>query len=107
MMLAGGQVAKLVSGLGMAAALLQTNALPEVTYLDKVSQLGVTGLLAIAVIVLWKKLQDKDSLLMANYKSMAESLATNKATAEKMAETLEAIKEAVERLETVRQQIGH
>jgi transcriptional regulator with GAF, ATPase, and Fis domain len=93
-----------VASLGAMAMLMQAvaPALPEATYLDKISQLGVTGLLAVAVVVLWRKLQDKDALLMANYKSMADSLAADKATKEKMAETLEAIKEAVERMETVR-----
>lgn len=102
-----GRAAAAVTTLGSIATLLQ--AIPEldIGWLDKVSRLGTTALLAIAVIVLWKKLQEKDALLMNNYRNMAETLAASKATAEKMADTLDAIKEAVERLETVRQQLGH
>lgn len=106
--IAGSQAAKAVAGLGMVGMLVQTSPVltPDIGAIAEVSRLGTTGLLAVAVIVLWRKLQEKDGLLMANYRSMAESLAANKATSEKMAETLEAIKEEVQRLATVREQLG-
>jgi hypothetical protein len=71
--------------------------------IDHIISMGPVGLLMMAVIVLWRKLQEKDSLLMANYRSMADSLAANKLVLEKMAETLEGIKATVEKMDNVHQ----
>lgn len=101
-------IVKLIAGLGIVSAFVDmTSPADAAAWVQEISHLGMTGLLAVAVIVLWKKLQEKDSLLMANYKSMADSLASNKALSEKMSETLDRIEDAVERLVTVRAQLDH
>lgn len=89
----------IVAIISLSAILIFLETFPvEGTTIDQVSKIGAMGLLAVAVVVLWRKLQEKDALLMQNYKSMAEALATNKAVVEKMSETLGQIKEAVERM---------
>ena len=102
-----GPQAYLVAITGSFAALVQlvTPADAPAAALDHIERLGINGLLALAVIVLWRKLQEKDSMLMSNYKSNAESRAANKAVIDKMSDTLDGIKETVERMETVRAMI--
>jgi len=92
----------LIAGLGFFGAALQVVPSIEPGFVDQIGRLGMVGLLALAVVVLWKKLQEKDTILMANYKAMAEALATNKAVVEKMADTLVRIEAAVDRLDNVR-----
>lgn len=104
----GGLAAISVAGLGYTSLFLQATA-PLVgtdpSVLDQIGRLGVQGLLATAVVVLWMKVQEKDKLLMDNYKNLADTMASNKNTMEKMADTLEGIKTEVERLHTVRDQL--
>ena len=87
--------------------MLQGVPTPDPAVIEQVSRLGMVGLLAAAVVVLWRKLQEKDSILMANYKSMADALAANKAVVEKMAETLSRIEQAVDKLDRVRAAVQH
>ena len=102
-----GPQAYLVAITGSFAALVQmvTPDGASAATLDHIERLGINGLLAIAVIVLWKKIQEKDLVLMSNYKSMAEALAANKVVVEKMSDTLDGIKETVEHMDTVRAMI--
>ena len=59
-----------------------------------------------AVLVLWRKLQEKDKIIMDTFKSMADALATNRVTVEKMSDTLDGIRETVLELNTVRSAIA-
>jgi hypothetical protein len=66
------------------------------------SQMGAMGILSVAVVVLWRKLQEKDKIIMDAFKTMGDVLATNKVTVEKMSDTLDDIKKAVREFNTVR-----
>lgn len=77
--------------------------------IGQVGRLGLDGVLAVAVIILWKKLQEmwvkleaKDVLIMSNYKSMADALAANNTVVCKMSDILEEMHKAVEVLTSVR-----
>ena len=91
-----------VAATGSLAAVFQTVNPPDPSALDHVERLGINGLLALAVVVLWRKLQDKDNVLMQNYRVMADTLASTKAIQEKMADTLDNMNEKIEHMDTVR-----
>jgi len=90
-----------VVAMGALAALMQAAPVVDPSSINAFSRLGADGLLAAAVVVLWRKLQEKDSLLMQNYARMAEALAANKSVNDKMSETLDAMKQAVGHLTSV------
>lgn len=106
-MLAASAVRSIVGMAGIGAILEALPPAIEPNFVDQIGRLGMVGLLAMAVVVLWKKLQEKDTILMANYKAMADALAMNKAVVEKMAETLVRIEQAVDKLDNVRQVVRH
>ncbi len=97
-----GQPIAAIVGLSFFSIMLQALPATDIPLLDQVGKLGADALLAAAVIVLWRKLQEKDKLLMENYRSMADALAANNSISEKMSDTLCEIKEAVERLTSAR-----
>lgn len=73
---------------------------------EHIERLGINGLLALAVVILWRKLQEKDAILMKNHETLADALASNRIIYEKMSDTLDDIKQTVEKIETVRRTLA-
>jgi hypothetical protein len=94
-----------IAGIALLWIAAQAIPNPDPASIEQISRLGMVGLLAVAVVVLWRALQAKDAILMANYKSMADTLAANRVVVEKMAETLDRIEQAVDKLDSVRQMV--
>jgi len=98
---------------------------PDQGLIDQLGKLGVVGIMAVAVVMLWRKLEKKetemaaalakkdaelaarDALLMENYKQMAGALASNNSLMCKMSETLDRMQDTLDKITTVRAQVGH
>ncbi len=111
----GSMVVKTIAGSSIAAMFLQAVVPvlpPEVSVFAHISELGSLGLLAMAVVVLWRKCESKDAMLMEIYKSAVTAITENRLntaqmtetskrlseTHQKMSDTLDSIKEVVARI---------
>lgn len=105
-------IVKSIAGLGTVSVFLQTSVgnVPGANvsgsdWITHIGDLGVKSLLIVAVVILWKKLQEREDLILNLFKTMADVLATNKANTDKMTENLnkmseilDDIKDGVERI---------
>lgn len=100
-------VVKAIVGLGTASIFLQTDSIGvgSVANADLVKQigdLGVKGLLAVAVVILWKKFNEREDIILNLMKTLADALAGNKSNIEKMSGILDDMQESIERMNNLR-----
>ena len=100
-------IIKAIVGLSTVLAIAQvTPTGVDPSTIEQVSRLGVTGFLAVAVVVLWRGLQAKDETLLQLYRSNAESQATTKALMDKMSDTLDRTNETLDKMKETLDKIG-
>jgi len=93
-------LAKFTMGLGVLAIMINLaqvvvppSGAPNVP--DSIGHLGLDGILSVAVLALWRKVNEKDKLVMDNYKAMSDSLATNKLLSDEMLKTLRTMQDTL------------
>jgi len=87
-----------------AAALLQVAAplTPDISFVSSIERLGIIGLLTLAVVVLWRKLERKDLDELQRQTILIQALTSNTEAVRSLKETVESLKESVDTLANVR-----
>lgn len=102
MVVSGKAVATIAAG-GSFMALLQTMPIPEAGVIGQFERLGLVGVLICAVVVLWRKLDTKDTLLTESQVTMAKAFVANTDMMRELKDSVESLHGIVERLVTVRE----
>jgi len=95
MIVPGTKAVQAIVGIGALSTLLQTvsGPAPDLTWVSQVERLGLVGALIIAVVVLWRKLDSKDNILLSTQQSVVRALESN---ADANRATADAVKENTE-----------
>lgn len=102
-------VVKSIAGLGTISSIflfLQAGVVNNTDFIKQISDLGAKGLLAAAVIILWKKLQEREDMILNLIKTLADALAANKVNIDKMSDILDDMKDSIEKMNNVRNAVN-
>lgn len=83
---------------GMLALLQASTPIPDISFIGQVERLGLVGALIAAVIVLWRKLDTKDTSFSESSVNMVKALALNNQLMSEMKDMMKDIKESNDEL---------